>query len=275
MVISKASNMNKITALIRFKDSDATLETTLKSLDEQSIRVDRILAVDTGSSDRSRAILQQHGADIVHWTEPYHAAKVLNFGMSHCTTPYVLILSSHTAMQETDTIERLLPLVERKGSAAASIKWDDDPYYSDSITQEEIQQKGMKFGSIYSNSLGLLRHKLWQEYPFETQINGLDDYDWALHQLQAGYTVHRIDSKFSYRRSGHNRDLRSTGRCFMLADRYNLKVRWLGSRAALMTYVRLAPKALMGDALAKQTCTKCYNRLCGRLFWKFIDLNIH
>ena len=275
MLIVTDAHMDKITALIRFKNSEATLENTLQFLDKQSTRVDRVLGVDTGSTDKSRSILRQYGADIVDWSEPYHAAKVLNFGMSRCKTPYVLILSSHTAMEDPDTIERLMSLVERKGSAAASIKWDDDPYYSDSISQEEIKQKGMKFGSIYSNSLGLLRHELWQNYPFETKINGLDDYDWALHQLQAGYTVERIKLKFSYQRNGHNRDLRSTGRCFMLADRYGLKVKWLGTRSAIEEYLRLAPKALLGDAVAKHACAKCYNRLCGRLFWKFLDLNIH
>ena len=87
--------------------------------------------------------------------------------------------------------------------AACSIRWDDDSYYTDAINLSEIKEKGLKLGSIYTNSLGLVRRSLWADYPFDESFNGVEDYDWALHQLKAGYTITRIRAGINYRRNGH------------------------------------------------------------------------
>jgi hypothetical protein len=96
-------------------------------------------------------------------------------------------------------------------------------------------QKGIKFGSIYSNSLGLIRRKVWQDYTFDESINGMEDYDWAIRKLKAGHCVARLKASVHYQRNAHNRDMRETARAFFLADRYGLAVRWLGVSAGLIT----------------------------------------
>ena len=41
----------------------------------------------------------------------------------------------------------------------------------------------MRFGSIYSNSLGILKVDWWKHIPFDERLNGAEDYDWALQCL--------------------------------------------------------------------------------------------
>ena len=72
--------MDKITALIRYKNSAETLPDVLKAIHAQTRVPERILGIDTGSTDGSSDLLRESGADIVNWDHPYHASKVLISG---------------------------------------------------------------------------------------------------------------------------------------------------------------------------------------------------
>lgn len=267
--------MDKITALIRYKDSAKTLPEVLDSLKNQSRPVDHIIAVDTGSTDGSTALLLEAGAQIVSWERSYHHSEVTNFGFAHCKTPFVLCLSSHTAMSDTSIVSNLLHSMADPQVAASSIRWDDDSYYSDVINQSEISEKGLKLGSIYTNSLGLVRKARWEEYHFDESINGVEDYEWAVHQIKAGYTISRIQGKISYQRKGHNRDLRGTARVFLIANRYQLTVKWFGKKSSLLELVRNLPGKLRSQPEAVQTFDFHARRLLGSLSWRFLNLNIN
>ena len=154
--------MSEITALIRYKNSASTLPKVIEGIEHQTRRPDRILAVDTGSTDGSTEILRKAGADIVTWDQPYRHSIVLNFGISKCETPLVLCLSSHTTMTDPTTVEKLATTMEDENTCASSVKWDDDPFYTDLIDLEELKKKGLKFGAIYTNSLGMIRRSLWK-----------------------------------------------------------------------------------------------------------------
>ncbi|WPJ96811.1 glycosyltransferase [Coraliomargarita algicola] len=267
--------MDKITAVIRYKDSARTLPEVLESIQKQTHPVDQIVAVDTGSRDDSTRLLLEAGAKIVKWSQPYHHSKVTNFGFSHCETPFVLCLSSHTAMSDATIVAKLLHSMEDTQVAASSICWDDDDYYSDRITQAEIVDKGLKLGSIYTNSLGLVRKSCWDAYHFDESINGVEDYEWAIHQLQAGYSIARIQAEISYQRKGHNRILRGTARVFYIANRYRLPVTWLGIKESSVALARNLPGKIMRKPSAVETFDYHARRLMGALFWRFIDLNIN
>ncbi|MFT4900760.1 MAG: glycosyltransferase involved in cell wall biosynthesis [Lentimonas sp.] len=265
--------MAEITALIRFKNSAATLPEVLKALQQQSRPVDRILAIDTGSSDASSDLLRSAGAAVIEWNQPYHHSMVLNFGMQHCTTPLVLCLSSHTVMQDANTVELLCRDVEDLTVCASSIKWDNDPYYSDHINWDELCEKGLKFGSIYSNSLGLLKRANWANCPFDESINGMEDYDWALRNLRSGQHICRRNVAFNYHRNGHNRLIRYTALTFFIAQRYELSVTWLGHASSIKIIALNLPGLLLGRTAATATFKTSMRRLIGALCWKFFDPN--
>ncbi|MEM1221794.1 MAG: glycosyltransferase family A protein [Verrucomicrobiota bacterium] len=266
--------MAEVTAVIRYKDSAQTLPEVLKALTKQTLQPHRILGLDTGSKDGSTRLLQEIGATVETWDQPYHHSRVLNFGISKCETPLVLCLSSHTVMHDHDIIERMVLEMAKKKVCACSIRWDDDPFYSSQVDWQQIQAKGMKFGSIYSNSLGIFRRDLWEQYPFDESINGMEDYDWALHFLLEGYSASRINANFGYQRSAHNRYIGETARAFMLADRYGLDIRWLGYRGTVTKILKSSPGHLLGNTKATETFDLCCRRLRGALFWRSWDHRI-
>jgi glycosyltransferase involved in cell wall biosynthesis len=217
-----------IGVLIRFANSVATLPRVLAALREQTCQPHEILGVANESTDGSCDLMHDAGARVIEWSGPYEHSKVLNFGMRHLTTDLVLVLSSHTVLESPDAIRQLVAAFDDPLVACASARWDDDPYYSDAVTWDELFEKGLRFGSIYSNSMGMIRRRLWEELPFDEAQLSSEDYAWAIHQIRRGGICRRLDFPFSYQRNGSRRDREFAEVTFRLARRHRLPVAWLG-----------------------------------------------
>ena len=222
-----------IGVLIRFKNSAATLPRVLQRLQAQTIQPLFILGVDTGSTDDSAALITLAGGRVETWSQPYHHSRVLNFGLKHLHTDLVLVLSSHTTLDDADAVERMLATFEDPRVACVSAKWDDDPFYSDSITWDELHAKGLKFGSIYSNSMGMIRRRAWLTTPFDESLVTAEDYAWAIEQLKRGHLCKRLHLSFGYERSGHDRTFEFAHLVFQFSRRHKLRVAWLGVRRSM------------------------------------------
>lgn len=224
--------------LIRFANSADTLPEVLAALQNQTVRPGLILGADSGSKDGSRALIEAAGGKVITWPHRYEHSRVLNFGLQHMAADLVLILSSHTVLESPDTIAQMVAAMHDQHTACVSLKWDDDPFYSDSIGWRELSGKGLKFGSIYSNSMGMIRRSVWQRHPFDETLPTAEDYAWAIHQLAIGHTCRRLDLPFRYRRSGHSRDYEFARTIFGIAKRHHLSVTWLGLRHTLSSWVK-------------------------------------
>lgn len=243
-----ANQTTKVDILIRFKNSATTLPRVIEHLKNQTYPLARIIGVDTGSTDDSAEIIRRAGGEVISWDESYSHPKVLNFGLGHCSSDLVLVLSSHTVLLSPDTIERMVAAMENPKMACISAKWDKDPYYSDVISWEEMQDKGVKVGSIYSNSMGLLRLAFWQATPFDETLEGSEDYSWAISQLRLGHLCGRIDFPFDYFRSTSDRHYELSRSAFRLARKNGLRPAWLGARC---TFQNLIKAVIRGDKAAR------------------------
>ena len=224
--------------LIRFSNSANTLPDVIAALKAQTHQPDVILGIDSHSTDGSASLLREAGANVIPWTAPYEHSAVLNFGIQHLHTDFILILSSHTVLHSPDTLRQMVVCLEQPGAACASLSWDEDPYYSDAITWKELEAKGLRFGSIYSNSMGMIRRQLWETRPFDEEVKAAEDYAWALTQLRSGHSCHRLHLPFGYHRSGNLRDDDFARVTFRFAKQHGLKVAWLGARQSLMTLLK-------------------------------------
>ena len=219
--------------IIRFKNNAATLPSVLLALRAQTKQPLRIVGIDTGCTDGSAEMLIAEGAEVIRWEKPYHHAKVLNFGMAHCTEDFVLILSSHTVLSDPTTLDAMLFEMANHRTACVSGKWSKTDAWSDAITWDELKRVGLRFCSIYSNSFGLVRRALWEKCAFDESLATMEDYAWALEQVHSGYTCRRLSFPFTYQRNSRAREFSFAATTFHLAHRHGLRVKWLGVRGTI------------------------------------------
>ena len=222
--------------LIRFANSAKTLPEVLAALKAQTVCPDVILGVDSGSQDLSCQLIKAAGGTVVRWPHAYEHSKVLNFGLRHLETDLVLILSSHTVLEDATTLARMVEAMRDPLTACVSLKWDADAFYSDAVTWEELMAKGLKFGSIYSNSMGMIRRHFWTREAFDESLPTSEDYAWAISHLKSGHVCRRLALPFHYQRSGHNRDYEFASIVFQFARTNGLKVAWLGLKNSLKAW---------------------------------------
>jgi glycosyltransferase involved in cell wall biosynthesis len=222
--------------LIRFSNSGETLPEVLAALRRQTLWPDAILGVDSGSQDLSRQLIEAAGGTVLRWPHAYEHSRVLNFGLRHLDTDLVLILSSHTVLEDATTLARMVEAMRDPLTACVSLKWDHDPYYSDSITWQELMAKGLKFGSIYSNSMGMIRRHFWMREAFDESLPTAEDYAWAISQVKSGHVCRRLALPFRYKRSGHARDYEFASIVFQFAREHRLKVAWLGVKNSIKAW---------------------------------------
>jgi glycosyltransferase involved in cell wall biosynthesis len=260
-----------IGVVLRFKNSASTLPDVLASLRRQTVQPHVILGVNNASADGSPAILRQAGARLVDWTGPYRHPKVLNFALSQCATDLVLMLSSHTVLESPDTLAQLAGAFSDPRTACASGKWDADPFFSDCVDWKELQSKGIKFGSLYSNSMGMVRRSLWEQAPFDESLLTMEDGAWALEQIHRGFVCRRLSFPFRYQRGGKRRDYVFALITFQLAARHGLRVTWLGVVGTLRVLFRTWTSRLVGGQPTGQTDTgPMLDRLRAWALWRFV-----
>ena len=236
--------------LIRFHNSMETLPEVFKSLSQQTRRPDLILGMNNAASDGSAEFFKSEGGAVVDWNEPYQHGKVLNAGMDAMSTDLVMALSSHTVLEQPDVLERLASYFEDPKVACASPIWTSDDYYSSRVDWEELQTKGIKMGSIYSNSCGMLRRSSWMETPFEERFDyGMEDYIFAIERLKRGEVSVREPFEFRYLRPGRLRIYEFSSYAFSIADHYGLKPVWLGWKLSVLGWVKSGLRLLapVGD----------------------------
>ena len=251
----------KIGVLIRFSNSAETLPDVLAALESQTLRPDHILGVDSGSRDGSRTLIEQAGGKVINWTQRYHHSEVLNFGISHLKTDLILVLSSHTVLESPETLAQMVEAMRDQNTACVSLKWDQDPFYSDAIDWTELGMKGLKFGSIYSNSMGMIRRKFWMSQKFDESLPTAEDYAWSLGQIRQGHLCRRLELPFRYSRGGSSRDFEFAQVVFALARKHRLKVTWLGLRATLSALLKALMRGESSAALHRARLKACFRAI--------------
>ena len=117
-----ATHRPSVGVLIRFSNSAETLPEVLAALRRQTLWPDAILGVDSGSQDLSCQLIEAAGGTIVRWPYAYEHSKVLNFGLKHLDTDLVLILSSHTVLEDANTLARMVEAMRDPLTACVSLK---------------------------------------------------------------------------------------------------------------------------------------------------------
>ena len=210
-------DLPRVSVLLVTKNGERYLDEVLDRIGQQRgcFQLDEIIAVDSGSRDRTLAILESHAVRVIRIPpQEFGHGKTRNLAASQARGDYLVFLTQDATPANAHWLENLLapvvagPLVvgaysrqlprpdchpmewrrivedELSGRPESCLNSQADPHYAHNPA-------ALYF---FSNVSSVLRRSVWQQSPFP-EVEFAEDQLWAKAVLEAGYqTAYRADS---------------------------------------------------------------------------------
>jgi rhamnosyltransferase len=184
-----------ISVVVRCFNEEQHIGRLLTGLTRQSRRPDQIVIVDSGSTDATLAIASRFSVDI-HSIDPqaFSFGRSLNIGCAAATGDLVAIVSAHVyPLYDTWLHELTAPFFDPSVALTyGRQEGDERTKYS------ERQIMARWFPSVSeprqdhpfcNNANAAIRRSIWEMQPYDEELTGLEDMDWAKRALAAGHAV--------------------------------------------------------------------------------------
>ncbi|MCC5992942.1 MAG: glycosyltransferase [Rhodobacteraceae bacterium] len=191
MIVMRAS------IVIRTLDEAEHLPDLLKLIARQRVTgldVETVL-IDSGSSDGTVQIAQDHGARITTITKAeFSFGRSLNRGCAFSTGEILVFISGHCVPVDDEWLQRLCqPLMDGKAAYSYGRQiGDDDSNFSERRIfakyfpdQSAIPQEGF----FCNNANSALLRSAWEKHPFDEELTGLEDMDLAKRLVAQGMQI--------------------------------------------------------------------------------------
>ncbi len=154
-----------------------------------------VILVDSGSTDDTVKIAREAGATIVNIKpEEFSFGRALNMGCRAAKGKFLLFASAHVYPLYTDWLAKMLQPFknERVALVYGRQVGNEITRYS----EEQLFKKWFPARSNYdqkipfcNNANAVVRKELWEQQPYDEDLTGLEDLDWASKIMREGYAI--------------------------------------------------------------------------------------
>jgi rhamnosyltransferase len=185
----------RVSAVIRAYNEEQHIGRLLKGLDRQTVKLDEIVLVDSGSTDNTVAIAEAAGCQVVHIAKnEFSFGRALNKGCAAATGDVLLFASAHVYPLYDTYVEHMVSAFERDrvGIAYGRQVGDERTKFSEArimskwFPDENIWDQGHPFSN---NANAAVLKSVWQESPYDETLTGLEDLDFAKKALARGCKI--------------------------------------------------------------------------------------
>lgn len=162
---------------------------------EQSMRDFEVILVDSGSTDGTLEIADDFGVDETVYIDPknFSFGRALNYGCEAASGEFCVMASAHVYPKRDDWLERLLAkfedgiaLVYGKQRGNDVTTFSEKQIFKQWFPEHDIDRQGHPF---CNNANAAIRSDVWEEYPYDERLTGLEDVDWAKRVQKDGYDI--------------------------------------------------------------------------------------
>lgn len=191
------SGVNKPTCslVIRCFNEEMHIGKLLEGVMMQTLKYVEIIVVDSGSTDSTLSIASKYPVKIFHIRpEEFSFGRALNVGCAAATTEYIVIASAHVYPVYMGWLENIIEpfkdpdvaFVYGKQRGDANAKYSEQMIYKKWYPDESTFNQGHPF---CNNANSAIRRSLWKTYPFNEELTGLEDLDWAKRAVELGKKI--------------------------------------------------------------------------------------
>ncbi|WP_380163726.1 glycosyltransferase [Jannaschia sp. R86511] len=176
--------------IVRSKDKVSTIEATLRSVREQTVRAE-LVVVDSGSTDGTLEVAHRL-ADRVELIAPedFTYGGALNVGARAASGDVHFALSAHSVPYSGCWVERSLARYAR-ADVAGTNSGRRTPDGRDIVgVHHQSARDAVEHGWWgFSNHGGSWRASVWQDEPFREDLPASEDKEWSWRVLARGWTI--------------------------------------------------------------------------------------
>ncbi len=181
--------------VIRAYNEEKHIERLLTGIRQQTRKDIEIILVDSGSTDSTLEIASRYPVRVVHIPpEEFTFGYSLNQGITQARGELIVIVSAHVYPVYPDWLERLLaPFADAKIALAygkqrgnTTTKFSEHQIFARWYPDQSQPRQPYPF---CNNANAAIRRSLWEKYPYDETLPGLEDLHWADRVMEAGYAI--------------------------------------------------------------------------------------
>ena len=186
----------EISVVIRTFNEEKFLPALLDALNRQVFRDFESIVVDSGSMDSTRQIASKKADKLLPIeSHDFTFGHSLNVGIEAAAGKYIVIVSAHTLPFNENWMGKLIDPLRDANTAMVygrqlggkTSKFSEVQDMRRTFGPEGAVLRPPKFCANNANSA--IRKDLWQKHPFDENLLGLEDIEWAKYWMERDYRV--------------------------------------------------------------------------------------
>ena len=190
-------NSLKISVVIRTKNEESSLAFLLKNLTERySDDIDEVIVLDNLSSDGTEKICQDFKVKFISIAKFSYGGSA-NLLAKNASCDIIVIFSAHSFPVSHDFFKQIKYRFEGRLDELAGLRClhnvgDYTKYINNVLSIDDPNGAGLIFaGSAFNR-------RVWEKYPFKSDISTFEDKEWTVRVLKNGYKIEFVPSIFCY-----------------------------------------------------------------------------
>jgi glycosyltransferase involved in cell wall biosynthesis len=184
-----------ISVVIRCKNEERWIRRCLTAVSMQDCDGVDIVIVDNGSRDRTVDIAREFACHVLTIADrDFSYGRALNMGIAAARGDFVALLSAHCIPLNDKWLARMR--MDFTDAAVAAVYGRQEPLPdSDAFDKRDLwtvfglEMKVQTKDFFFHNANSMIRRALWEQVPFDEELTGVEDRDWAKKVIERGHKI--------------------------------------------------------------------------------------
>ena len=187
--------MQSVSLIVRCFNEEAHIGRLLTGAFNQTHPPEEIVVVDSGSTDETLSIASTFDVKIVSIAPGlFSFGHALNVGVSASTTEIAVFASAHVYPVYDTWVEQLVApfdderivLTYGRQQTPPGGRFSEQRLLSQWFPAQSARHQRHPF---CNNANAAIRRSAWEQRPYDEQLTGLEDLDWAKYAMEAGHSI--------------------------------------------------------------------------------------
>jgi glycosyltransferase involved in cell wall biosynthesis len=185
-----------ISVIVRTKNEQKWIGRCLAAIARQAFAEYEVILVDNASTDKTLEIVRPFDVRVVSISdEDFTFGRSLNVGIQAAKGDFIAMVSGH-CIPATDLWLYRLWRAFQLDPTVAGVYGKQEPLPDtnsldkrDLLTVFGLERRVQEKGYFFHNANSMIRRSVWETIPFDEEIAGVEDRDWARRVLDGGHKI--------------------------------------------------------------------------------------